>query len=67
VKPEETAVAGQRLGKHMSPAMDTHAIIEEILEAVFYMSSVPTPSGRVRQSWLGVAAMRNCAMVPTTT
>jgi hypothetical protein len=35
--PEETAVARQRLGKHVSFAMNTHATIEELLKAVFSM------------------------------
>jgi hypothetical protein len=67
VKPEETAVARQRLCKHVSAATDTHVTIEEILEAMFYMSFVSRPSGKVRQSWLGVAAVRNCDMILATT
>jgi hypothetical protein len=40
VDPEEMAVARQRLGKHVSAAVDTHATIE-VLETVFSMRSVP--------------------------
>jgi hypothetical protein len=43
VGPEETAVARERLGKHASSVTDTHAAIEELLKAVFYMRSVPRP------------------------
>lgn len=67
MKQVETAVARQRLGKHVSAATDTYATIEEILEAMFYMPSVSTPYERVRQLWLGVATMRKCDMVPATT
>jgi hypothetical protein len=34
---EETAVARQRLSKHVSAATNTHATIEEMLEAVISM------------------------------
>jgi hypothetical protein len=34
VEPEETAVATERLGKHISEAMNTHATTEELWEAV---------------------------------
>lgn len=66
VKPEETTFVRKRFGKHVSLATDTHAAIEEILEAIFYMLSVSRPSEKVSQSWLGVAAMRNCGMVSAT-
>jgi hypothetical protein len=38
--PKETAVARQRLYKHVSTATDTHATIEEILEALFSVLSL---------------------------
>jgi hypothetical protein len=38
---EETAVARERLGKHVPAATNTDATIEELLEAVFYVGSVP--------------------------
>jgi hypothetical protein len=34
-------VATQRLGKHVPVAMNTHAKIEELLDAVFSLRSVP--------------------------
>jgi hypothetical protein len=40
-EPEETAVARERLGKHVPAAMDTHAAIEKSLETVFSVRSVP--------------------------
>jgi hypothetical protein len=40
VDPEETAFARQQHAKHMSMAMDMHAAIEELLEAVFSMQSM---------------------------
>jgi hypothetical protein len=39
-KPEEAVVSKQRLGKHAPAAIDTHAAIEELLEAVIFMRSV---------------------------
>lgn len=39
-KPEETAVAGQRLSKHVPEAANIHATTEGLLDAVFYMRSV---------------------------
>jgi hypothetical protein len=38
---KETTVARERLGKHVPVATDTQATIEELLEAVFSMWSVP--------------------------
>jgi hypothetical protein len=40
VEAEWTAVTRQWLNKHMSTAMDMHATIEELLEAVFSMWSM---------------------------
>jgi hypothetical protein len=40
VEPEETAVARQWLGKNLPAKADTHATIEELLDAVFSMLSV---------------------------
>jgi hypothetical protein len=40
VKPEEVATARQRLGKHAPMARNTHATIEDLLEAVFSMRSM---------------------------
>jgi hypothetical protein len=40
MEPEERDVAMQRLDKHVSMAMDTHAT-EEMLETMFSMGSVP--------------------------
>jgi hypothetical protein len=37
VKPEETAVVRKLLGKHVPKATNTHAIIEELLGAMFSM------------------------------
>jgi hypothetical protein len=42
VGPEETAVAMQWLDKHISMAIDIHAI-EKMLEKMFSMQSVPRP------------------------
>jgi hypothetical protein len=36
VEPEETVVAGQRLGKHVSAAANTHTAIEELLDMGFF-------------------------------
>jgi hypothetical protein len=41
MEPKETAIARQRLGKHALAAMDTHATMDELLEAVFIMRSMP--------------------------
>jgi hypothetical protein len=41
LEPEETAVIMQRLGKHIPTATDTHATIEELLDAVFSVRLVP--------------------------
>jgi hypothetical protein len=42
VKPAETAVARQWLSRrHVMAATDTHVTIEELLEAVFSVRSVP--------------------------
>jgi hypothetical protein len=35
------ATATQWCGKHVSAAMNQHATIEELLETVFFMQSVP--------------------------
>jgi hypothetical protein len=40
VESEETAVAKQRLGKHVPAATNTHTTIEEVLDAVFSVRSV---------------------------
>jgi hypothetical protein len=40
IEPEETTVARQPLYKQLSAAMDKHATIEELLEAVFSVWSV---------------------------
>jgi hypothetical protein len=40
VEPEETPVAGQRLGKQVSAATDTRAIIEELLGTMFSVRPV---------------------------
>jgi hypothetical protein len=40
VDPEETAVAKQRLSKHIPTATNTEAKIEELLKAVFSMLSM---------------------------
>jgi hypothetical protein len=48
VEPEETAIAGQHHGKHMSAAMDTHATVEELLEAVFSVWSMPRLHGEAK-------------------
>jgi hypothetical protein len=36
-KPEETALARQWPGKHIPMAMNTHATVKELLEALFSM------------------------------
>jgi hypothetical protein len=41
VEPEETVIARQWLGKHASVAKDMHATMEELLDVVFSMWSVP--------------------------
>jgi hypothetical protein len=41
VESEETAVARKLHGKHISSVTNTHATIEELLEAVFSLRSVP--------------------------
>jgi hypothetical protein len=38
---ETTFISRQRLGKHVSAAMDTHATIEVLLETVFSTRSMP--------------------------
>jgi hypothetical protein len=40
VEPEETSIAGQRLGKQVSAATDTQATIEQLLGIMFYIRSV---------------------------
>jgi hypothetical protein len=43
-EPEETAIAAiarELLGKHASTVTDTHATIEELLEAMFSVCSAP--------------------------
>jgi hypothetical protein len=37
VEPQVTAIARQRLGKQIHAAMNTYAITEELLDAVFSM------------------------------
>jgi hypothetical protein len=48
VEPEETAVAREMLGKHISAAMNTHVTTEELWEAVcpkaIYWETKPTAS-----------------------
>jgi hypothetical protein len=39
-KPERTAVAKQRFGKHVPAAKNRRAVIEELLEEVFSMRSM---------------------------
>jgi hypothetical protein len=39
--PEKTTIARQQLGKHFLVRTSTDATIEEIFEAVSFMSSVP--------------------------
>jgi hypothetical protein len=41
VQPEETFTVRQRLGKHVPAATNTKAKIEELLETVFSVGSVP--------------------------
>jgi hypothetical protein len=41
VEPEDMALARQRLDKHLSETTDTHATIEDLLEAVVPLRSVP--------------------------
>jgi hypothetical protein len=41
VEREETAIASQRLGEHAPAATDAHATMEELVDAVFSMRSVP--------------------------
>jgi hypothetical protein len=40
VEPEETAVARQRLAKHLPASTNTHTTVEELLDAVFSVMSV---------------------------
>jgi hypothetical protein len=40
VEPEETTVARLRLGTHVPAAIDTHATIEVLLDAVYFMRAV---------------------------
>jgi hypothetical protein len=40
VETEETAVAKQRINKHVSAPTDTHTTTDELLEAVFYVRAV---------------------------
>jgi hypothetical protein len=49
VEPEEWDVTMQRLDKHVSMAMDTHATIEEMLETMFSMGSVPRQYSKDKQ------------------
>jgi hypothetical protein len=39
-RPEETAVASQGLGKHVTAATNTHERVEKLSASVFYMRSV---------------------------
>lgn len=41
VEKEEAAITSQRLGKYAVAAADTHAIMKELLDTVFFMRSVP--------------------------
>jgi hypothetical protein len=40
MEPEETSIPKQRLGKQVSAATDTEAIIEKLLETMFFIRSV---------------------------
>jgi hypothetical protein len=44
MEPEGTAVDKQRLGKHFPTTTNTQAIIHELLDAVFSMRYVPSPT-----------------------
>jgi hypothetical protein len=41
---EETAVARQRFGRYIPAETNTHSAIEELLDAVFSMRSLPKPN-----------------------
>jgi hypothetical protein len=43
------SIARQNLSKHVSMATNTHAIIEELLKAVFSMQSMPIPYNEDQQ------------------
>jgi hypothetical protein len=58
VEPEETTVARQRLDKHVSTAMDMHAKLEELLETVFSMQSVPMLYSKDEQGKLSQLQLR---------
>jgi hypothetical protein len=51
--PEETAVASERLDKHVSAAKNTRATTEETTEAVFSMRSAPRQYKEVLSSASG--------------
>jgi hypothetical protein len=52
---EETAVARQRLDRHVFAAADTHATVEELLKSVFSMRSVlRLYSGDLREKLLSI-------------
>jgi hypothetical protein len=40
VEPEETVISRQRLGKYFVAAMNTHATVDELLDAMIFMRSV---------------------------
>jgi hypothetical protein len=43
VEQDQAAGTRQRRGKHVSAVTNQHATVDEVLEVVFYMWSVPRP------------------------
>jgi hypothetical protein len=52
VEQVDAVVARQRCGKNLSAAMNEQATVEELLEAVFSMQSVPKPYSENQQEKL---------------
>jgi hypothetical protein len=48
------AIAGQQLDKYVSSETDTHAVIEELFQAVFSMRTLQSLYSENHGSWLGV-------------
>jgi hypothetical protein len=67
----------QRLGKHIPVATDTYATIDELLETVFSVRSVPKSSKSLVESWqsyflvnhehgnTGISVVRGCYRATT--
>lgn len=50
-------IVGQQLDKYLSSETNTHAVIEELFQAVLSMRSMPSLYSEGHGSWLGVAVV----------